>query len=185
MPAGRSKFAPVSGWNPNLYLRFEAYRTRPAADLLSRVDLEEAHFVVDLGGGPGNSTALLAERWPAAIIAGVDNSVAMLERARAAYPAIDWVQADLAGWRPPGRQDLIFANASFQWVSDHATLLEGLCTCLRTGGVLAFQVPSIHRQPAADVYRRLYGSTVPDVPAYHPKPAPKARTKSKKRARHR
>lgn len=35
----------------------------------------------------------------------------------------------------------------------------------------------------ADVYRRLYGSTVPDVPAYHAKPAPK--TKPKKRVSHR
>ena len=35
----------------------------------------------------------------------------------------------------------------------------------------------------ADVYRRLYGSTVPDVPAYHAKPAPK--TKPKKRVVHR
>jgi soluble lytic murein transglycosylase len=35
----------------------------------------------------------------------------------------------------------------------------------------------------ADVYRRLYGSTVPDVPAYHPKPAPK--TKPRKRVLHR
>ncbi len=31
----------------------------------------------------------------------------------------------------------------------------------------------------ADVYRRLYGSTVPDVPAYHPKPAPKAKVKKR------
>ena len=154
MPAGRSKFAPVSGWNPNLYLRFEAYRTRPAADLLSRVDLEEAHSVVDLGCGPGNSTALLASRWPAAAIAGVDNSGAMLERARAAYPAICWIQADIANWRPPDNQDVIFANASLQWVPDHAGLLKGFCTALRSGGMLAFQEPSIHQQPAAEVYHR-------------------------------
>ena len=145
----------MSAWDPDLYLRFEAYRTRPAADLLSRVDLKEARSVVDLGCGPGNSTALLAERWPSAAITGVDRSVPMLERARAAYPAIEWVQADLNSWRPPRDQDLIFANAAFQWVPDHAGVLKGFCACLRTGGTLAFQVPSIHQQPAAEVYRRL------------------------------
>lgn len=31
----------------------------------------------------------------------------------------------------------------------------------------------------ADVYRRLYGGVVPDVPAYHPKPPPKTRPKRK------
>ncbi len=35
----------------------------------------------------------------------------------------------------------------------------------------------------ADVYRRLYQGVVPDVPAYHPKPPPKS--KSKKRTHHR
>lgn len=35
----------------------------------------------------------------------------------------------------------------------------------------------------ADVYRRLYGSTVPDLPTYHPKPPPK--TKPKKHVLHR
>ncbi len=34
----------------------------------------------------------------------------------------------------------------------------------------------------ADVYRRLYGGVVPDVPTYRPKPAPKSR--AKKRTRH-
>jgi trans-aconitate 2-methyltransferase len=145
----------VCDWNPDLYLRFEAYRTRPAADLLSRVNLEKVNRVVDLGCGPGNSTALLAERWPAAAITGVDRSAAMIQRARETYPKLNWIQADLAGWRPPDGQDLIFANASLQWVPDHADVLEGFCSCLRPGGMLAFQVPSIHRQPAAAVYHEL------------------------------
>jgi soluble lytic murein transglycosylase len=34
----------------------------------------------------------------------------------------------------------------------------------------------------ADVYRRLYAGTVPDIPAYHPKPAPKTKPKKKIRS---
>ncbi|MBV9489590.1 MAG: methyltransferase domain-containing protein [Verrucomicrobia bacterium] len=144
-------------WNPDLYLRFETYRTRAARDLLARVELEpvRSRSIADLGCGPGNSTALLAERWPSASITGVDHSTEMLARAREHHPELTWVHADLASWRPATSQDLIFANASFQWVANHAELLPALCAGLRTEGVLAFQVPSIDQQPAAAVYRGL------------------------------
>jgi trans-aconitate 2-methyltransferase len=114
---------------------------------------------VDLGCGPGNSTRLLAERWPGASTVGVDNSAAILECARATYPDMTWIQGDLAHWYPPVPPDLIFANASFQWAPDHADLLAGLCAGLRPGGILAFQMPFIHQQPVAEIYRRLIIST--------------------------
>lgn len=83
----------------------------------------------------------------------------MLERARATYPDITWIQGDLAHWHPPVPQDLIFANASLQWAPDHANLLLALCARLRPGGILAFQMPFIHQQPVAEIYRRLIIST--------------------------
>ncbi|HCL9382850.1 TPA: trans-aconitate 2-methyltransferase [Escherichia coli] len=56
----------MSDWNPSLYLHFAAERSRPAVELLARVPLENVEYVADLGCGPGNSTALLQQRWPAA-----------------------------------------------------------------------------------------------------------------------
>lgn len=56
----------MSDWNPSLYLHFAAERSRPAVELLARVPLENIEYVADLGCGPGNSTALLNQRWPAA-----------------------------------------------------------------------------------------------------------------------
>jgi trans-aconitate 2-methyltransferase len=147
----------VSDWDPNLYLRFEAYRTRPARDLLARVELPEVRVAVDLGCGPGNSTGLLVERWPAAGIIGVDSSDAMLERAREAYPSVTWIRADLAEWDPPEPPDLIFANAALHWVPNHTHLLQELCARLGPAGMLAFQVPSI-QQPVAEIYRQLITS---------------------------
>ncbi|MBE9689071.1 trans-aconitate 2-methyltransferase, partial [Escherichia coli] len=55
----------MSDWNPSLYLHFAAERSRPAVELLARVPLENIEYVADLGCGPGNSTALLNQRWPA------------------------------------------------------------------------------------------------------------------------
>jgi trans-aconitate 2-methyltransferase len=94
-------------WDPALYLSFGDHRTRPAADLLARVplnsvSLKEPARIIDLSCGPGNSTALLSARWPKASLTGLDNSEAMLIKARASGVAADWLLADLASWRGGG-----------------------------------------------------------------------------------
>ena len=53
-------------WDATLYLRFGGERARPFFDLLARVGAEMPRYVVDMGCGPGNLTATLAQRWPSA-----------------------------------------------------------------------------------------------------------------------
>jgi trans-aconitate 2-methyltransferase len=48
--------------DPVTYLCFDSERARPFFDLLARVHAADPAFVADLGCGPGNLTALLAER---------------------------------------------------------------------------------------------------------------------------
>ena len=69
-------------WSPERYLKFEDERNRPAHDLLAQVRSGRVRKIVDVGCGPGNSTELLAHRFPEAGITGIDNSRAMLEEAR-------------------------------------------------------------------------------------------------------
>lgn len=134
-------------WDPETYLRFEAERTRPAADLLKRVFRQEVAYAVDLGCGTGNSTALLAERWPAARLEGVDSSPEMLVKARLnPYPAT-WSLADIAAWAPSAAPDVIFTNAALQWLPAHETLLPRLVSFLKPDGVFAMQVPTNFAEP--------------------------------------
>ncbi len=138
----------MAEWDPELYLAFERGRTQPSIDLVARVDVAAPARVVDVGCGPGNSTAVLAGRWPEAEIVGVDRSAAMLDKARAAYPEMTWVQADAAaGLEELGTFDVVFSNAMIQWTPDQESLLRGLFGLLRPGGVLAVQVPSTERMP--------------------------------------
>jgi trans-aconitate 2-methyltransferase len=128
-------------WNPATYLAFADERTRPAAELLARVPDAAPARVVDLGCGPGNSTGLLRTRWVDAKIEGLDSSADMLAQAKKSGIAADWIEADLATWHPPTRYDVIFSNATFQWLGDHDVLLPGLMGSVVPGGTLAFQVP--------------------------------------------
>lgn len=131
----------MSDWDPELYSRFEDERTRPARDLLAQVFLPESGLIVDLGCGPGNSTALLAARFPQATITGIDTSEAMLARAAERLPACRFERADIAAWVPDQPPDLLYANASLQWLDDHPVLLPRLFEVLGPGGVLAIQMP--------------------------------------------
>jgi len=140
-------------WDPALYLSFGDHRTRPAADLLARVPLKQPGRIIDLGCGPGNSTALLAARWPNAGLTGLDNSEAMLAEARASGVAADWLLADLANWRADAAYDLIFANATLQWLGDQENLLPRLMGFVAAGGAFAFQVPVNYNAPSHALMR--------------------------------
>jgi len=142
-------------WNPALYRRFEDERTRPAQELLARVPLTGAARVVDLGCGPGNSTELLVQRFPGAETIGTDNSEAMLKSARERLPAARFELGDIATWQPDLPPDLIYANASLQWVPDHQTLVPRLFATLAPGGVLAIQMPDNREEPTHRLMREV------------------------------
>jgi trans-aconitate 2-methyltransferase len=142
-------------WDPKTYLAFGDQRTRPAAELVARVPISNPKRIADLGCGPGNSTALVAARWPDAMLEGIDNSPSMLTTARESGISARWVEADVARWAPDHPCDLIFSNATFQWVSDHETLLPQLVSYLTPGGVLAFQVPRNFSLPSHTIAQEL------------------------------
>jgi trans-aconitate 2-methyltransferase len=136
-------------WDPERYLTFADERGRPFADLLARVPAVRADRVVDLGCGPGNLTAHLAERWPAAEVLGLDSSPEMIRKAEEAGPAqVRFEVADLRTWLAERPVDVLVSNATLQWVPGHLDLLPRLVGQVTPGGWFAFQVPGNFDQPS-------------------------------------
>lgn len=145
-------------WDPAKYVQFGDYRDRPFFDLTARIHADTPRHVVDLGCGPGNLTATLAERWPGAHVTGLDSSPDMLARAEAhagRLPNLSFGQADIAGWMPAAGTDVVVTNAALQWVPGHRALLARWLEALRPGAWFALQVPGNFNAPSHTLMRGL------------------------------
>ncbi|KAA0181019.1 trans-aconitate 2-methyltransferase [Cupriavidus gilardii] len=144
-------------WSSSQYLQFEDERTRPARELIAAVPTQTVRSAIDLGCGPGNSTEVLAARYPDARIVGLDSSQDMIDAARKRLPQFKFQLGDISAWRDPGPYDLVLANAALQWVPDHAGLFPSLAQRLAPGGSLAVQMPDNLDQPTHRLMREVAG----------------------------
>jgi len=142
-------------WSAKQYSMFEQQRTRPVRDLVAAIPEGDVRTAVDLGCGPGNSTEVLADRFPQALVTGMDSSDDMLVDARKRLPALNFELADIGAWNPVQKFDVILANASLQWLPDHATLYPHLVNQLTPGGTLAVQTPDNLDEPAHKLAREV------------------------------
>lgn len=135
----------MSDWNPEKYLRFKAQRTQPAIDLANRVRDCGAKTIVDIGCGPGNSTAVLRSVFPHAQILGIDTSENMIATAREKHADIKF--SVCSAEELCGSYDLLFSNACLQWIPKHEALIPRLMQRLTANGVLAVQMPMNQDEP--------------------------------------
>ena len=149
-------------WDPDRYLAYADERGRPFLDLIARIDAQSPRTVVDLGCGPGNLTALLAQRWPDADVLGLDSSPEMI--AKASEPGVRFEVGDLREWVADerGQVDVLVSNATLQWVPGHLELLPRLAERVLPDGWLAFQVPGNFDEPSHTIWPTRSGT--PNTP---------------------
>jgi trans-aconitate 2-methyltransferase len=145
-------------WDPQLYLKYKNERTRPSEDLIGRIKLLNPATIIDVGCGPGNSTQILAERWPKSKITGIDSSQSMIEKARQDFPDHEWIIGDAACFEHRSNFDIVFSNATIQWIPDHEKLIPKLASIVNKGGALAIQVPMFNKMPLSEAIERIAGN---------------------------
>lgn len=141
-------------WDPQQYGRFAGERGRPFFDLVDRIGATAPRRVVDLGCGPGELTARLAQRWPSAQVEGIDSSPEMVAAARPA-DRVSYRVGDVTSWTPPDDVEVIVSNATLHWVPTHRELIASWARALPAGGWIAFQVPGNFKSPSHTLLRSL------------------------------
>jgi trans-aconitate 2-methyltransferase len=145
-------------WDPLKYGQFGDYRDRPFFDLTGRIHADRPRQVVDLGCGPGNLTATLAQRWPDAKVVGLDSSAEMLAKAAMqadGQPGLTFELADIAHWMPAAETDVVVTNAALQWVPGHQEMLGRWLAALRPGAWFGMQVPGNFNAPSHTLMREM------------------------------
>ena len=136
-------------WDSEKYLKFEKERTQPAIDLVRRVEGRTVYSALDVGCGPGNSSAVIKSVFPEAEILGIDFSADMIERAKKDYTDIIFEQwdADEFSEKTGKKFDLIFSNACLQWLPDQFKTIKNLYKLLNENGIMAIQIPCNFDEP--------------------------------------
>ena len=105
-------------WNPNLYLKFGRERIQPSIDLASRIDMEDPVNIID-----------------------------MISKAKQDYPNQQWQLLDAGKDTIPGKYDIVFSNATIQWIPNHSDLFKRFKGILTDKGIIAVQIPLFFNMP--------------------------------------
>ncbi|HWO26468.1 MAG TPA: methyltransferase domain-containing protein [Kofleriaceae bacterium] len=135
--------SPGHEWQADLYHRVSTPHRKWGANVLDAITFRGDERVLDAGCGTGAQTARILERVPRGHVYALDASGAMLEVARRELARfgsrVTFVQSTLAVDPLPAGIDVVFSNATFHWVPDHAALFGGIHDALVPGGRLHAQ----------------------------------------------
>jgi SAM-dependent methyltransferase len=127
----------------------------PTTDgLLGALDVAP-QSVLDLGCGPGATTARLVARFPDARVTGLDASVEFLARARRTVPGAAFTVADVTAPLPGGPHDVVYARFLLAHLPDVAAALAGWGAALAPGGVVVLEETESIATDDADFARYL------------------------------
>ena len=119
-------------WNSSLYDEKHSFVFKYGEEVLALLNPQHGERILDVGCGTGHLTKLIAEA--GAEVVGIDNSLEMVEAARAAYPDIEFVVADAADFSFTEPFDAVFSNAALHWVTEAEQAVVCMARALKRGG---------------------------------------------------
>jgi trans-aconitate 2-methyltransferase len=132
-------------WDADTYDSVKAPQFDAGMELIEISRVRATDSVLDIGCGTGKLTMELARLAAKGMVIGIDPSAEMLEKAmtlssetenlrfvRTGAESVDFVE----------RFDIAFSNSALQWVKQQKESLRRIHRALKSGGRIAFQLPS-------------------------------------------
>lgn len=115
--------------------------------LLDLAGINSSGNVLDLGCGPGGTTAKIAKMTSGQVV-GIDISKGMIEKARTTYcgrPNLSFEVKDASHLGYVNQFAYIFCNSAFQWFTNPEPVIRECWKALKPGGSISIQAPATHR----------------------------------------
>jgi len=121
-------------WDAELYEAKHSFVWQFGQALIERLNPQSGERVLDVGCGPGQLTAKIAES--GADVVGLDASPEMIGQARQNFPKLSFVLENATSMHFDGEFDAIFSNAALHWVLDAQSAAHAMSRALRRSGRL-------------------------------------------------
>jgi trans-aconitate methyltransferase len=129
---------PSTKWDARLYDDKHSFVFKYGEDVVHQLAPQQGERILDLGCGTGYLTNLIAQA--GARVVGIDKSASMIERAKAAYPDLDFQVRSATDFHFDPPFDAIFSNATLHWVLDKDSAIDNIYQNLRPGGRLMLEM---------------------------------------------
>lgn len=121
-------------WNPELYQYKHDFVAEYGKGLIDYLPENRMQVILDLGCGTGTLTKELSMR--ADKVIGIDESEAMIKRAKRSYPDLDFMRLNACEMQWKSYFDVVFSNAVFHWIPEQKKLLHNIFEALKKDGML-------------------------------------------------
>lgn len=118
--------------NAGLYEARHSFVWTHGADMLPLLAPSPGERILDLGCGPGQLTARIAEA--GAHVVGIDSSPDMIGQARQNYPSLEFKLADATQFEFAEPLDAVFSNAVLHWIPEADAVVRNIAAALKPGG---------------------------------------------------
>ena len=128
----------VGAWDADLYDSKHAFVSEYGLELVELLAPQPGERILDLGCGTGRLAGEISKAGAETV--GVDIDPSMIEKARDAYPDVEFVVADGARYTCDEPFDAVFSNAAIHWMKDTHGVMATLGEILRPGGRLVVEL---------------------------------------------